>query len=218
MAEIKTPILRPIQQLIGSPGLGGVVLDDDSVTQTLPIVPDIARRGGSQGSTGGWFLGILENVHSGADGEASSIDPYNPGAFAGGGAWPAVVPPGFDVWLAGISGFRKAGTGSVVAAMGYNPANNGPAFGWGVDDSGVAVAPTTPSMQLARFDSVEAGISLLTSPPMLTEYGEYFVPVSMRLPRAGTLSFTSESSAASEWQAVFLMGLFPAALGQDILG
>ncbi len=219
MAEIKTGILGPIQQLIGSPALGGVVLDDDSVTQTLPVVPDIARRGAAQGSTGGWFLGILENVHSAGDNEDSNINPYEAGLNAAGSAWPPTVPPGFDVWVLGVSGHRSVGTGGLtMAMMGYNAANNGPAFGWGKDDAGAAVAPVTPTIFLARFDALEEGAAGLVQDPMITEQGLTFQPIRMRLPRAGTLSFFTTSAAAAEFQAMFLMGLFPAALGQDILG
>lgn len=221
MSRIINAVLGPIQALIGGVGSGAAFteLDDQGVTQTLPIVPHIARRGLSQGSTGGWFVGILENVHSGADSEDSAINPYEPGAAAAGSAWPAVVPPGFDVWCAGISGHRSVGVGGLtIALMGFNPSNNGPAFGWGQDDQGAAVLPVTPTMMLARFDALETQQAAITQDPMMTEQGLMFQPVNMRLPRGGTLSFFSESAAAAEFQAVFLLGLFPAAMGQDVLG
>lgn len=220
MSRIINAALGPIQTLIGGSqgGAAFTELDDQGVTQTLPIVPDIARRGLSQGSTGGWFLGILENVHALGDGEQSSIDPYNPGDDSAGGAYPASVPPQLEVWLCGISGFRSVGNGGLtMAMMGYNPSNNGPAFGWGRDDQGASVAPVTPNTIFARFDDLSTEVTQITQPPMITERGDTFVRVNMRLPRAGVLNFFSESAAAAEFQAVFLLGLFPIALGQDVL-
>jgi len=220
MAKIITSLLLPIQRLIGSPSLGAVtVLDDDSVIQTLPVVPEIARRGLS-GPTGGWFLGILENVHSGADEEASDIDPYNPGAAAP-GAWPDTVPNTFDVWLMGISGMRTSGAGALtMAVIGWNSENTQATFAWGKDDAGDPVAPSTPPQWLARFDSVEENIGTLlsTAAPLLTEQGLVYQPMSLRLPRSGVLTFFTESGGAAEFQAHFIMGLFPEGMGQDIHG
>jgi len=41
--------------------------------------------------------------------------------------------------------------------------------------------------------------------------------VNIRIPRGATLAFHSTSAAAAEFQMAFLLGLFPAALGQDVV-
>jgi len=214
---LKNPLAKIVQDLIGAPGSGVIDVDTGSVDQTLPLVPDIGRRGLAIGPTGGWFSCVLENIHSGADDEVSDINPYQPGAAAGPGAYPASVPRGIDVWLAGVAGHRDgAGGDLVMASMGYNPSNNNAAFGWGEDDAGAPTTPTTPSIQLARFDDLEDTIALMTSPPMITEQGLHYQPLNLRLPRDGVLNFFSESGAAAAFQAIFIIGLFPAGLGQDI--
>jgi len=110
MGLIKNAILAPIQQLVGAPAATTpTVLDDANVSLVLGIL-EIARRALAVGATGGWFQGVLENVHSAGDSESSSIDPYNAGADAV-APYPAIIGLDLDLWILGISGRRSSGAG-----------------------------------------------------------------------------------------------------------
>jgi len=214
MAVVKNPVLLTLGKILGlSPGKGTpLVLDERNLSLTLPIVPDVARRGGS-GIQAGWYLGVLENVHSGADAESSNIDPYNPGASAV-APYPSVVDPGFDVWLLGVAGIRTSAAGDLLGAlMTMNPGDS--SQGWGEDDADVPLL-ATPSLRLAHFNSVLDTVLTTVAHPMLTPAGQTWVPLNLRVPRGGIIGFSTQSAAAAEYQAQFLIGLFPAGLGQDV--
>jgi len=213
MSLVTNSLLRIVQKMIGGSGsTGPTVLDDGHITQVMNVVPEIARRGLSVGNIGGWFVGVLRNIHSGADAEQSSILPYAPGAFNT-GAYPSPVPAGFDIWLLGVCGIRSTGVGDLTGAhMGINPPTS--SQGFGVNDLGVAVV-TTPIMTVARFDVLDEAVTI-SGGVMITEQGLTYQPVNIRLARGNTLVFNSESAGAAEFDALFLMGLFPEGLGQDV--
>lgn len=209
--------LRLISKLMGlsQQAIAGISdLDDKNISQVL-TTNELVRRGLTEANLGGWYQGLLENVHSVADGETSSIDPYAPGAsFVA--PYPALVPEGWDVWLLGVGGVRSSGAGGLTGAlMQIDPLRT--QVGWAQDDAGAPVTAVSPAWTIARFDSVSAEIGGVQADPMLTEAGDCFVHVGVRLPRGITIVFHSEAAAAAEFQAQFLMGLFPEALGQDIL-
>ena len=216
MAIITSGLLKILQQLIGAPAAawGPVVLDDDSVAQTLPIIPEIARRGLAPGTIGGWGFSVMENVHAGAGFEFSTIDPYQPGVAAVGG-YPEAVQEGFDVWLLGATGLRSSGAGGLtVASVALNLV--GTQQMWGVDDADAQVV-ADPLMVLGRFDGLETTLSG-GSVYMIDESGNPYISMNLRIPRSGVaLQFHTEAAAAAEFQLVLLMGLFPASLGQDIV-
>jgi len=214
MTIIKNAILSPIQRLIGiAPSPSPTVIDDDAVSLTFPVVPDIARRSVLPSPNAGWFQGILENVHSGADAESSGLFPFaaGPDAVA---PYPAAISEEFDLWLLKVGGIRTVGTGDLTAAylILTPPAHS---QGFGHDDAGAPVV-TNLAMKIAFFSALEetGGTSL---DPFITPSGDLFVDINMRLPRGCTLIFNSESAAAAEYQMWFILGLFPAALGQDVV-
>jgi len=216
MAQIKTALLGIVQQLIGgaSSGFSAVtVLDDDSVTQVLPLVPEIARRSIAIGPIEGWFVGTLRNIHAAAGGETSSIQVTRPGADAV-GAFPQVLPPGFDVWLLGVSGSRTAGTGTLdgsVAALNPPTASQG----FGVDSAGNTVI-TTPTIIVASFTGLVTVVPD-AGPFMVTDEGKTFVPVGIRMAPNVTLVHVSEVAGASaNMELQFLCGVFPEGMGQDV--
>lgn len=214
MSLVKNPILAPLQRLIGtSPApRGSINLDDENISQTLPVVPHLMRRS-LAGIESGWFLGLMENVHGAADFESSFIDPYNPGALAV-APYPGTVESDFDVWVLGVSGIRSSGAGGLTGALFViNPADT--SQGWGVDDAAAQVLGT-PALKVARFDGLETTITQ-TFDPMITEAGLTYQPVGIRVPRGGLLGFDTESAAAAEFQGQWLIGLFPAGLGQDVV-
>jgi len=218
MALIKNALLLPIQHLVGqTPTPTPAVVDDDSVSLTLPIVPNIARRSLASQPTGGWFQGILENNHVSDDAIISTVNVYNVGDDAV-APYPATVPNEFDVWWIGCSAVHASGSGGLAEALiGLNPANF--SQGWGRDQAGVLVT-ASPRMHIGRWDSIDTGGGTgVRDAPLLTEAGETWIPVGMRLPRGTNLSFEtlSTGAAAVEFRALFIMGLFPSAMGQDIV-
>jgi len=214
MSLVKNPIISMLQSLIGvSPNPGPVVLDDDSISMVLPVVPEVARRS-MAGIETGWFQGVLENVHSGADSETSNIDPYNPGAAAV-APYPTTIPDEFDLWLLGVSGRRSSGAGDLTGAVfTMNPGVT--SQGWGIDDVGAPVV-VAPAMRIAFFDGLEETVTAVgNSPFLLAATGQLYIPIGIRLPRGGLIAMATEAAAAAEFQGMFLLGLFPAGLGQDV--
>jgi len=214
MGFIKNAILTPLQTLIGvAPAPQPVVVDLNNISLTMPVFPHVARRALSSAATGGWFVAVMENVHSVADDEASFINPYLAGSAAL-APYPAAVRPGFDIWLLGINGQRSSGAGGLTgAALSINTTPGQEAFA--IDDAGAPVAASGPRVVLAQFDS----ISTLTAgivPPMVTEQGLTYQPANIRIPRGGVFNFHSTSAAAAEFQMILTLGLFPAGLGQDV--
>ncbi|MEE8492524.1 MAG: hypothetical protein V3S25_00655 [Nitrospirales bacterium] len=212
MTIVKKPILQALQQLIGiAPSASPLVMDDANVSLTLPIVPEVARRSNASQNTGGLFQGVLENVHSGADDERSQIDPYlaGPDAF---GAWPPLIPQGFDVWLLGICGEQTSGVAGLTGATcKINIPNS--SLGWGRDDAGAPVV-ATPRYTVALFDSVTSIVGN-NNPVMITEQGNPWVTLNMRLNRGHDIVFDSTSGAAAEYRMLVFLGLFPSGMGQD---
>jgi len=210
-------LVTKLFELRGSSLSGVTDLDADNLSQTVPIIPEIVRRSLTEANAGGWNEGLLVNEHTDAETLESTIDPYEPGA-ASVAPYPASVPLGWDVWLLGVSAVRvdSAGTGAYSTAMlALNPGANSQS--WGIDDSGVAVAGG-PRIMLARFDG-GLDVNLVgVNPPLLTEAGETFVPLGVRVPRqASAIEWHSDSVATCTLRAHIILGLFPEGLGQDVM-
>lgn len=215
MSRITNSLLKIVQDLIGGSGGSGITtLDDESVAQVLPIVPEIARRSLTIGNVGGIFTAVLENVHSGADFEQSSVTVYSPTAAARIPPYPRVVGKNFDIWLLGCSLVRSVGTGGLTAGRcGWNPSVE--TQGLGIDDAGASVI-ATPIIGLAMFTSINADLSGVEGLGV-TDQGLAYQPINLRLSKRATLVFSSEAAAAAEFQLICVMGLFPAGMGQDVV-
>jgi len=219
VALITNAILSPIRTLIGI-GQGNVtptVLDDDSVSLTLPVVPEIARRGLSAGS-GGIFQGILENVHSAADDEHSEITPYAAGVDAI-FHFPPVVPADFDLWLLRANVVRVTGAGTLPGATLKlrAPLANTPTLGFGRDDAGDPVTNNSQYM-LAFWDTLFTGAAGIAATGFNSVSGEVDMKINLRLPRGCLLSFdTTSATASATFRLIMYLGLFPAGLGQDVV-
>jgi len=210
---IKRPIYSTLQRLLGFPAQTlPTAVDLEHISPTLPVVPHVVRR--SAGIRTGWYQGMLENVHSAGDAELSQINVYEPGDSAIEPYPPSVDPDLYDIWLGGVSGNRSSGTGGLTGATASLATITGHA-GWGQDDA-AAAAVASFGMHLAQFDAIST-ISGLALDPMITEDGKLFVKLGIRIPPGGTLQFHSVSVAAAEFQLSFLIGLFPAGLGQDVV-
>jgi len=212
MGLIRTTLLRGVQELVGaSPGtLGVTVLEDDSVTQTLPVVPDIARRSLVTGETG-WWIANLDNVHTAADAETSLINPYAAADdVPAGSAFPLLVPATQDLWLLGASVNRISGAADLTAAaLTLDPVARQQAFGR--DDSGAAIV-ASGEIPLALW------VGLNTDTPVamaLLVGGGVHQAIRTRWPRNARVTFRTESAGTATFRLVMIWGLFQAGLGQD---
>lgn len=185
---------------------------DKELVQVVDVVPAI-RRGRTQAGTAGTYWGVLRNIHGAADTQTSVIIPYDiaTGAIA---PFPAPMPRGFDIWLLAAAVDQLSGTGTFTGALFISTVGS---QGFGIDSASAAVVVTTP-LVLAHWDSVITQTHTFG----LQESGNPWVRLGMRLPRNdasdAALTFSSTSSAIATFDLYLLIGVFPTALGQDMLG
>jgi len=213
MGLITTRLLTGIQQLVGGTPIGGItVLEDESVTQVLNVVPDVARRALSPAETG-WWIANLDNDHGAADAELSRINPYSAGVdVPAGSGYPLEVPLDQDVWLLGASVVRIGGVTDLVnASMLIDPVPRQQA--WGRDDAGVAVV-ASGEIPLALWGVLN---EVLAVDMAILDGGGVFYRSAIRIPRNADILFRTESAGIAEFRLVIVLGLFPAGLGQDVV-
>jgi len=195
----------------------GVEYDEGHASQTIPLYPDIRRRSNTLVGVDGWIYGILENVHAVADVEDSAVNPYAVGATGLVNGYPASIPEGYDIWLMAVHALRTSASGGLTAGI----VTVGPGIatqGWGLTDAGAA---TQAAMRI-RLGASTALFTAMTGnsqQPFIWGDGSTVLYPRIRLPRGGQgdVNFQTESDAAATYQAIFVMGIFPTALGQDVL-
>lgn len=213
MGEIRTTLLRGVQALVGAASTPGItVLDDDSVTQVLNVLPELARRGLSLGETG-WWIANLDNVHTAADAELSQINPYAAGAdVPDGSAFPVAVPATQDLWLLGAHVVRISGAADLNnGALIIDPVARQQAFGR--DDDGAAVV-SSGEIPLALWGNLDTTLALDMA--VLSEGGVWY-RAGIRLPRNAEILFRTDSAGTATFRLGMVIGLFPESLGQDVL-
>lgn len=212
MKRIDSEALVAVNRALGLTGAGSQVTDlTDGIVSQVLTVNEIARRSRTQAQTTGIYDPLLQNIHGAADDQVSSQDPYDvtTGRIS---PYPGPIPPGFDVWFLGCAVHQLSGTGTLVATVGTNwpDANQG----WGVDSAGAAVTGTVERIFAHFTDLVTIGG--ITWGLLSGDRGPW-KPLRLRVPRGGTIIFRSTSSAIATFEAQLLLGVFPAALGQDVL-
>lgn len=213
---VDSDALVQVGRQLGISGQAGQFTDfeEDSLTQVYEANSAI-RRGRADIATGGWFFGILENVHSSGDSEVSNIDPYEAGIFAA-GSFPQIVDPRYDIWIEGVSVEQISGTGDADHLLELLlPARF---MAWGKDDAGVAVAATAKAHAVASWNGLfpASGPNIWAVNGRTATQQDAHIPLGFRMPRGGAfLQFSSLSTAASEWQMCIIMGLFPIGMGSD---
>ena len=215
--DIDSDALTSLNRVLGIAGsrLGAQTteLDDGNLTQVLDV-NEIVRRSRTLQDFDGIYFGVIRNVHAGAGELITSVDPYALPVGAGPG-FPTNITAqtGLELWLIGASLYRISGTGTLDGAT-LELIFDSPQQAFGVDDSGAAVA-TTGGIPLAHWDSI---LTTITSNPGITEQGEVYIPMGIRLARASIgLRFISDvAGAAATMQTNIILGLFPAGLGQDV--
>jgi len=115
------------------------------------------------------------------------------------------------VWLLGASVRQVSGTGTLNAALSMIVSTTQQGFG---QDNGGSLILVAQRIRLAFWDAIGSDG---TNFGILNELGTH-KKLGIRLPRTTTdLSFLVTSSATSAWDCQLLLGLFPVALGQDVV-
>jgi len=218
MIEIEGSQLDIIRKLFGTVrGPGSTIIEDDQVIQTLPVVPEIVRRGNTPTGSAGLFMGVMHNVHSGADDERSTLNPYEPGAFAA-NQFPAAISDAFDIWVLDAVLTRASGAGNADGAQLRLGAQGSEFLGFAVTDSALFIDSglTTILAAFGGTTNADAAAGFELTPEVGT--GKLIATVNRRIRRGMTMILDTTSSAAATFDLAMTLGLFPAGMGQDVLG
>jgi len=209
MKKIDSQALEVLKEALGLSGAASPVTElTDGIVDQVLWVNDIIRRSRTQAQTGGLYTGILKNTHAAADSRVSALLPYN-ATIAAIPPYPTPMPRGFDVWILSAAVTQASGTGTLQAALLLEcPA------------SVMGLSSTTGAFQsnqnLAFWDTVIVENTTFGIASGITEPTR---KIGLRIPRAPTtaLRFASTSSAAAVFDCFITLGVFPTALGQDVL-
>ena len=208
--RIDSDALEDVNRALGLTGAGSQIteLNDGVVDQVLEI-GRLARRGRTQSATAGLYYPTLRNVHTAADGEETIIDVYNVGAVAVVPPYPNPMPLQFDVWLLGASVRLVSGSGTIGAALSLRVGTR--AQGFGLDDSGSQIL-VSQDIRLIHWNTL---ITVNSNTFAVKNDRNPFGAVGLRIPRNSSLRFATSSSATATFDCQLMIGVFPAALGQD---
>jgi len=214
MATIKGEQLQLVQRLyrLATAQLAGVTeLDADNISQTLPVVPEILRRSLTLGLSQGVGVARFKNEHAAAGQLATTINPYTT-ASVGNGYPSPVDQTRKDIWLIGATVDRTAGAGTLDGALLEAQFSSAQGFFGELDDGTPFVGGA--DMPLGRWDVIDTTTDRGNA---LTEQGEPYVPINMRIASGTVISFISDvAGAAADIQCNLIIGLFPQGMGQDI--
>lgn len=209
MKKIESQALDVLKRAIGLSGPDSPVteLTDGVVDQALEVGP-IIRRSRTQARTEGIYTGLMRNIHVAADSRTSALNPFNPAAQAI-APYPAPMPVGFDVWVLNAAVTQLSGSGTISAALNIEC----PARIMGISSIG---APVVSVQNIAFWDTIVVESTTFALKAPAAQPSER---IGVRLPRdPGTrLFFASTSSAAATFDCFVTLGVFPIALGQDVL-
>ena len=208
--KVDSDALGILNKSLGLTGAGSPIteLADGIIDQIVDVVP-AARRGLTQAATEGIYVAKLRNVHAAGDSRTATLVPFQPAAGTALPPYPSPMPARFDVWLLTATVTQVSGTGTLSGALFLNT----PAQIVGLANDGAAGIFSHP---LAFWDAVttenvEFGLLNGARGPL--------AKIGLRLPRAITtqLIFASTSSATATFDCLAVLGVFPVALGQDVL-
>lgn len=201
---------------LAGPGSGQTDLEDGELIQTIDTQGIIRRSRGIASTSGGWFTGIMENVHtSGSTNKSTRINIYTtvfqPPLPAAG----QIIPQGYDWWLIGAGLKGTSGTASNFTDGALLLDCGGGLTGFFEDDSSATTPAQEAIIPLVRWDDlVTIGGSVIG----LREDGNVWTPINLRIPQHVTpiLDFVSTATNAVTVRCNLIVGLFPAQLGQDV--
>lgn len=211
--RVESALYDLIDRVYGLTGTGGgtdeTFLQDGVISQVVGLNHPIRRARVPIGSEG-WFYGLLQNAHPGAGALSADVTPYaSVNAIA---PFQTPLPQDLEIWLHGVACLRTSGTGALDRAMlELLPTSAMQAFG--ENNAGGGVVATSP-IPLVRWDQIDA---TLATEVLITEQGEVWAPLNVRLRRGTTLVFRSSvNTAAATLRVILLLGVFPISLGSDV--
>lgn len=209
--QIDSGALELLRQALGLAGGSGasqvVFLEDGEVIQTLDVSSLVAASTAPV-QTGGLFVIQAQNTHVGGTPASDTIDIYEtdlsqPNAPTG-LTFPGPIPAGVEVWCYAAGLLCSIGANVVGAAISLDPAGNFP----GKTD-GLTSLQTVPMWAWGAPAALAGGIDLGTSQtiPLI-----YQPPGPVRLPRASSLVFESQSNNPVDVTFSMLCALAPRGL------
>jgi len=209
MKKIDSQALESLKNALGlsGPGSPTTELTDGVVDQVIDVGP-IIRRSRTQAQTTGLYTAAIRNIHAGASAEANTLNPYDAGV-RGVAPYPTPMTRGFDVWLLNAVVIQVSGSGTLSAALRVNcPAS---IMGLSTTGAGLATAQNLAFWDAVIVEATTFGIQAANPKPMQK--------IGMRLPRSPDtqLIFATTSSAIATFDCFMTVGVFPVALGQDVV-
>ncbi len=217
MKRIDSDALGVLNRSLGLTGAGSQLTElEDGIVDQILSVNEIARRGRTQADVQGIYTPTLRNEHVDVETVNNEIDPYNVGSTVLVAPYPDPVPAQFDIYLMGASLRHVSGTASGMAVATLSLTVGTASQGWGKKDNSNIIL-VSQQMRLAFWDAMVSdgtnfGIRAADRGPHQR--------IGLRLPRGGggtTLSFRSISTVTVAIDCQMILGLFPAALGQDVV-
>jgi len=206
MRPVDSQVLGQVAKSLGLSGTGAARTEfEDGILQQSIDVGNLVRRGGVlAGGQDGIWQAALSNVHVGAGDVEAEKDFYNLGAgtvFAG---FPGNVGKEFDLWMVNAS--VECSTTLIESA------------GVFLTDL-VAIQGGAADQMLCAWDSRFSnlggnGIWAVTGSGGLTN--QILRPV--RIPRGASVKLASTFTGAGTAFLRFSVGMFPAGMGQDVVG
>jgi len=213
MKQIDSQALGILNKSLGLTGAGSQITElmDGVVDQVLDIGPCV-RRGRTQAGTGGIYTVRTRNTHTDASSLTSTINPFNPTTTQI-APYPLIMPDTFDIWLIDAQVSHISGSTATISAaliLTY------PAIMMGVSGVGPGTAAAS-NHTLAHWDALVT--ENVTFAVLAGDRGPRAV-FNLRLPRnlATAFVFASTSVLTAAFQLEMTFGVFPIALGQDVVG
>lgn len=217
--RVNSDALFQASRALGVTGLGAAQTEflDGEVHQTLDVGA-IARRSRTPAQSAGMFTGLMRNIHAAAGDLSTTQRPYSPTGSSAIPPYPDNVSSLFDIWVLGAALERFAGADALTQATLYAVFDS-TVMGWGLDDSDVAVGASNLRIPLVRWDGLitqGGGTTYGVLPD-----GSTWARIGIRLAPTQTamrLEFDSTAATvAATFDCTVLMGMFPVALGQDVV-
>lgn len=221
MKKVDSQALGTLNRTLGLAGSGASVTEllDGELIQQLDANPYI-RRGMTLSNEGVYTVALRTIDAVGGVATIAQINPYNP-AVGNINGYPDFVDPSLDVWVLNAQVINIAGGFTATAALFVN--YDARQQGLGIDSAGAAVVSSVQEvimfwdlakLQTFRFLVQDNGGVAGSFVPQIRPF---------RLARGfaapGTqLQFSCTASVAATWECQVLLGLFPAGLGQDVIG
>ena len=215
--RIDSDALGVLNRSLGLTGAGSQITElADGVVDQVIEVGQLARRGRTLADVQGIFTPTLRNTHTDAESIGNAINPYEVGGALAVAPYPSPVPAQFDLWLIGASVRIASGTAGGMADATLSLTVGTFSQGFGRTDAGALVLVSN-QIRLAWWD---ATVSDGTAFGTLGGGQGAHQRIGLRLPRGGggsVLTFKSVSTVTVEVDCQLIIGMFPIALGQDVV-